>query len=263
MKKGANFVDYSDISNQVTVLKPNVVSKLPSTNLTKRNSLIEQNQNINAQLTKLVESVNELNTGKIYTFIVDYLNKTKKLIQLSITNEATKCHYASYNLLKSAVTTLIDCISEVEVRLNPSQKNKIVTQLNIIKEFINDLNINSQQINQTNLVEANSSPKNSDNNSSSEDYPKPSDPNALNDWILSDFNLLSNDFNNELTFICGNLFDLNFTYKMSRILNNKCFIVKLRHPMKKIDQSSTSDDLNASQEENDEFVVKVSHFLMY
>ena len=211
----------------------------------------------------------ELNSNKVNSFILEYLSKTKKLISLSITNQSSKCYYASYNLLKSAASTLIDCISEVEMRLTSSQKSKILKQTNLIKEIINDLNINAQQICETNLGKLSEKLDKNENfiksnnqtnviqNEVLEDYPKASETNTLNDWILSDFNLLSNDFNNELTFISGNMFDLNFTYRLSRILNNNCFLMKLRHPMKKIDQSLSESDCTGNVDSSEEFLIKV------
>ena len=256
----------------MATLKPNVVQNSNSESITrkksvekiKHNSLLEHIQSINAQISKLIEEDNELNSNKANLFILEHLIKTKKLVSLSISNQSSKCYYASYNLLKSAASSLIDCISEIEIRLTSSQKSKILKQINVIKEVISELNMNAQQICQTNLGGKSSDKldKNENfiqnNSGKDEEFPKASETNTLNDWILSDFNLLSNDFNNELTFISGNMFDLNFTYKISRILNSSCFVMKLRHPMKKIDQSISESDFISSAESNEEFLVKVS-----
>jgi hypothetical protein len=269
-------VDYLELNDQAVTLIPKVVhnsnseskTRKKSLEKTKHSSLLEHIQSINTQINNLIEWDSELNSNKVNSFIVDYLSKAKKLVTLSITNQTSKCYYASYNLLKSASSTLIDCIAEMETRLTHSQKSKLIKQINSIKEIINDLNINSQQIAQTNLGKSSEkSDKNenfgTDNNETNfaqsennDEYPKVSEGNTLNDWILSDFNLVSNDLNNELTFITGNMFDLNFTYKISRILNNSCFLMKLRHPMKKIDQSITESELKSSIE-SEEFLIKV------
>ncbi len=249
----------------MVTLKPNVVqnseskTRKKSAEKIKHSSLLEHIQSINAQISKLIEEDNELNSNKANLFILDHLSKTKKLVNLSISNQASKCYYASYNLLKSAASSLIDCISEIEIRLTSTQKSKILKQINLIKEVISELNMNAQQICQTNLGGKSSENFTQNNSGKDEEFPKASETNTLNDWILSDFNLLSNDFNNELTFISGNMFDLNFTYKISRILNSSCFVMKLRHPMKKIDQSISESDFMSSAESNEEFLVKVSN----
>lgn len=69
-----------------------------------------------------------------------------------------------------------------------------------------------------------------------------SNSNFINEWILSDFNLVSHDFNRELSFISGNLFDLNFNYKFVGLVNESCFLMKLRHPV-----NDSSDSLNEDQ----------------
>jgi hypothetical protein len=269
-------VDYLELNDQAVTLIPKVVhnsnleskSRKKSLEKTKPSSLLEHIQSINTQISNLIEWDSELNSNKVNSFIVEYLSKAKKLVTLSITNQTSKCYYASYNLLKSASSTLIDCIAEIETRLTHSQKSKLTKQINSIKEIINDLNINSQQIAQSNLGKSSEkSDFGTDNNETNfaqsgnnEEFPKVSETNTLNDWILSDFNLVSNDLNNELTFITGNMFDLNFTYKISRILNNSCFLMKLRHPMKKIDQSFTESELKSSIE-SEEFLIKVNEYL--
>ena len=75
----------------------------------------------------------------------------------------------------------------------------------------------------------------------------------LTDWELSDFNLKSSDFNEELNFLCGNLFDLNFNYMICRILNYKCFLLKYRHGT-----GNTANNL-----ENERFILKVRLVLFF
>lgn len=76
-----------------------------------------------------------------------------------------------------------------------------------------------------------------------------SEANFLNEWILSDFNLVSYDFNNELSFISGNLFDLSFNYKLVRLITDSCFLMRLRHqPAVTANESTNNTESNNSTE---------------
>jgi hypothetical protein len=215
-------------------------SNLKLSKTQKQSGLIDQNKRINAQINMLIKDLSE------FTFICEYLNKAKKLINLSIQNEASECHFASFNLLKSAQTTLFECVSECEfgARLDPIKKENIAEQLNAIKSLITDLNGFSSQPMQHVPPQTNTPPIKSGHDE---------------DWILSDFNLLSNDFNNELSFISGNLFDLNFTYKLSSVLNNNCLLMKLRHKK----QSITEPANYMVQMDEDKYLLKVNYFSVH
>ncbi len=73
---------------------------------------------------------------------------------------------------------------------------------------------------------------------------------SVSDWDMSDFNLMTYDFNNELKFMNGNLTDLNSMYKLVKILNCNCFLLQLRRA------AGTSN-----QTQNEKYVLKVSNQL--
>ena len=89
-------------------------------------------------------------------------------------------------------------------------------------------------------------------NSSRDDFQTKS-IDAATDWIISDFNLLSCDFNNDLKFISGNLFDLNFNYKLFRTLNYTCLLLEARNLL-------SSSQLS---QENKYFLLKVNYWLHF
>lgn len=170
-----------------------------------------------------------------YDFIIDNLNKTKKFISLGIQNENKDYHYATIQLLKSALDNLNDCINEIEK--NKYRTNYKLEKLNFLKETIVKIAQIINDISKTNnLSQNNKTPKSVD----SEIMNKPEQ--KENDWVISDFNLLSQDFNNELSILAGKLFDLSFNFKLIKVLNNNCFLMKTRHPTK-IGSNSTPDKI--------------------
>ena len=193
--KDAKFVDYADQSiNKNEILKP-ITTNSSTDSSNKPSKSIEKILN---QIKKLSENDAELISNKAYDFIIDYFNKTKKLINLSIKNENSGYHYAAANLLKSASSTLIDCLSEKEIRLNKEQKSKLEKQFNLIKDIIHNLNVYVDQISNaiesgnTNQIKETFSNANTNSpNENDDELPKVNETNALNDWVLSDFNLLS------------------------------------------------------------------------
>lgn len=176
------------------------------------------------------------------TYAVDNLNKTKKLLSLALKNVQSDYTYATVKLLKSAANNLSDCIIEIEMNLK--QANAVrVTLVDFLKSLYKKLSscvenyVNNHQTTASITIEvgdADSDPDGTLSTSSSVSKIGPpltasSSSSAFNDWILSDFNLVSNDFNNELKLISGNLFELSFHYKLAKVLNANCFLMKQRH----------------------------------
>lgn len=141
----------------------------------------------------------------------------------AITNETSGYHYAAVKILKSATNNVTDCLTEIEI--NKYQTNFSSEKLKFLKETQSKLNSLINEISRLNdltsetQVCANTSKSNNETSNS----------NYLNDWILSDFNLLSYDFNNELSILTGKLFDLSFNFKFVKTISNKCFLMKFRH----------------------------------
>lgn len=164
-------------------------------------------------------------------FVDAHLSKTVKLIELAIENENSDYHLTTLKFLKNSSNILSDCVSELE-RSNSSSAKLVFMR-----------SINSKLIDVTRIL----SDKNreiEENNTKSEQMDRSPSGRFLNDWVLSDFNLKSDDFSNELSFISGNLFDLNFNYKLCRVLNFNCFLLQNR--------------FDQSKQKNEKFILKVS-----
>ena len=159
-----------------------------------------------------------------------FLNKSWRYINSALANENEKNHFNSFSLLKSAAKTLENFMSDIDNhKLDKRRKTLIV-------DLIKKLNECSRQIEAASNImidlECDSTVDNVEtkNESASLSIAK-NETNVLNDWVLSEFNLLSNDFNSDLAFIAGNMFDLNFNFKICKTLNNhKCFVMKSRNP---------------------------------
>ena len=169
-------------------------------------------------LTQLIND-SELKLHKDYDEISLFLTKSLRYINSALANETDKNHFGSYKLLKSAANTLDNFISDIDNQKNLLGKKRRI----ILTDLVKRLNQCSVEIEKNNLkldklVEDDVPPKLHRNESS-----------LLNDWVLSEFNLLSNDFNSDLAFISGNLFDLNFSFKFVRFINYKCFLMTSRH----------------------------------
>lgn len=183
----------------------------------------EDNKNFTDTIKQFASDLNQLlnskdlKENKNYEEISLFLTKSLRYINSALANETDKNHFASYKLLKSAANTLDNFISDIDNHLL-DEKRKL-----LIKDLIKKLNKCSNEIESTSLrLEPDETLTNTVKLSRNEST-------ILNDWVLSEFNLLSNDFNSDLAFISGNLFDLNFNYKTSKVLNQKCFLMKFRN----------------------------------
>ena len=154
-----------------------------------------------------------------------FLNKSLRYINSAISNEKMEEHFASYKLLNSAAKNL-------ENFLNDEEHSSILesgTMLQLSK-IIEMLCMYSEKIEKSNCLDL--------DNETSLEIKKPNeesctlaktpDGNIANDWILSEFNLSSNDFKSELSLIAGSLFDLNFTYQLCKVLNSNCLLMRHR-----------------------------------
>ena len=207
-----------------------------------------------------------------YDYVIDNLVKTRKLLTLSATAQNTSTKSSSTNLsnnnasstslstatsaadkyLKSALSNLSDFMAEMDLNrassgdVSSERKNFLKSVYRRINSLM-DESLLARQKASTPLEVAGAG------NGKTAATPTASpEANFLNDWILSDFNLVSNDFNNELSFISGNLFDLSFNYKLVRLINDKCFLMKLRHA------TSDSNGNNSDTNTNEYFFLKVS-----
>jgi hypothetical protein len=181
--------------------------------------------------------------------------KAKKFVSLAVTNSCQEYHYASFKLLRSASKALTECIAQIEQLNNVSVAvvvdNKVTKSL---VDHVNRINHVAEQISRDYLLnpakEAGS--RRVETTTTTTTSPTPTDAataelNIVNGWILSEFNLVSNDFNNELALISGELFDLNYNYQLDKVLSKSCLLMKLRHP------SNDGDEMNRSLQ----FVLKV------
>lgn len=160
-----------------------------------------------------------------------FLNKTWRYINLAIDNENSKSHFASYKLLNSAAKCLENFLIDVEQSSSPPILNLKIR--NTLRQFIQSLNSNAEKISRLNNLEIDEETNVESvtpqvNPKEQGSLNKLVESNLLNDWILSDLNLNSEDLNSGLLFISGNLFDLNFSYKFLRVVNKNCFLMKQR-----------------------------------
>ena len=177
-------------------------------------------------LDKLIKNIENLHVQDDYENVNLFLNKSLRYINSALSNERSNEHFASYKLLKSAANNL-------ENFLNDEQSNILdfVTS-SFLRGLINNLKINSENIEKINFLDLENTIKikksllNSPQESTNKSFNEAS--NIANDWILSDFNLNSTDFNSQLSLISGNLFDLNFTYQICKVLNTNCLLMKER-----------------------------------
>lgn len=204
------------------------------------------------QLISEISSFIEKNTmsPNSYDYLIDNLVKTKKLLTLSAQN---KNNSVSFKYLKSALSNLSDFMSEMEANNTMTSKSKDAERNSFLKYIYKRINSLMDQ-----SLEIVISPKSLEGvltppsatavtplqpQSQPPPLGKTPETTFLNDWILSDFNLVSNDFNNELSFISGNLFDLSFNYKLVKLLNENCFLMRLRHQTTNNATDSINDEL--------------------
>jgi hypothetical protein len=160
------------------------------------------------------------------------LGSLNKFLNMAIVNLNSDYSFASNKFLKLTLDELYELDSILEQIPTESAKTGFDSGKleNTIKKSIIEL----KQVlpnDQTAFVKENkkkASTIKSNEQKETTDSTLSSTPNILNDWILSDFNLLSNDFNNELSLISGTLFELNFNYKLYKVLSPNCMLVKQR-----------------------------------
>ena len=240
MKKEGEFRDYSE-----TVSSNN--SKLFDYSQTKiliplKKSEEATSESITKSIVKLKDELNLLiisnelrQNPDDFDQIEMFLNKTSRYINLAIDNENSKSHFASYKLLNSAAKCLENFLVDIEQSASPPILNLSIR--NTLRHFIQRLNSNAEKISKLNNLEI-------EDDTTLENVTPQVDPkdqgslnklvesNLLNDWILSDFNLNSDDLNTGLSFISGHLFDLNFSYKFFRVIHKNCFLMKQRKGVK-------------------------------
>jgi len=212
-------------------LKPN-----NNNNNENKTTIIQSIQQIATDLNNLLNDPELIIINEQHNEINLFLNKSLRYINSALANENENNHFTSYKLLKSAANTLENFLNDIDN--NNSQKNILnKKQKLILANLIVKLNENSIHIESTSLLLLDLNNQNNDTSASASTpnvttnlLPR-SDSHVLNDWVLSEFNLLSNDFNSSLAFIAGNLFDLNFNYKLNKTLNisSKCFLMETRN----------------------------------
>jgi hypothetical protein len=186
--------------------------------------------------------------------------KAQKLLSLAIANSSQEYHYASFKLLRSASKALTECAADVSIEQQGTLDKATVKSL---VDLMNRINYNVEQISRLYLLDSNNDAgarRAETTNTSKAKKEKFADTttsdavelNILNGWILSEFNLVSNDFNNELALISGDLFDLNYNYELHKILSKSCLLMKLRHP-----SSKSNDETSHSNSQSNRFVLKV------
>ncbi|CAF0947715.1 unnamed protein product [Brachionus calyciflorus] len=204
------FSDYA-FKKTDSILKPQKLELKPLG----KSELIQQLKNLTSEI-KAHLNQNE----KIDDFTNDYLKKTTKLIDLVVQNENSDYHETTIKFLNNSSNILSDCIAELECSGRQSEKLEFLRltnkKLEAIIYGISKLKNDDKAKNEIEIKAEDKLEK------------SPSQATILNDWILSDFNLKSEDFNNELSLILGNIFDLSFNYKILKILNENCLLVKSR-----------------------------------
>lgn len=165
-----------------------------------------------------------------------FLNKSLRYINSAISNEDLEEHFASYKLLNSAAKNLENFLNDDEQSSGLDSGTKqfigeLIEKLRLYSEKIESLNC----LDLDNTLEVASNQKRQNEgesalpiSASAATTPVAMDSNIANDWILSDFNLSSNDFKSELNLITGSLFDLNFAYQLCKVLNPNCLLMKSR-----------------------------------
>ena len=139
-----------------------------------------------------------------------------KLIELAIENENSDYHLTTLKFLNNSSNILSDCVNELE------RSNYSGSRLVFLKS------INSKLMDVTGILSGKSRQTEEFDKPLNNNLEKLSSVKLLNDWVLNDFNLKSEDFCNELSFISGSLFDLSFNFKLCRILNFNCFLLQTR-----------------------------------
>jgi len=202
------------LDSDTKILLPNKLSLSDHSIL----STVETLQGLANDLDRLIKKLETLNnsSGRFDNAFL-FLGKSLRYINSAIQNETSNEHFASFKMLRIAANNL-------ENFLNDEEQSSILdmntdTRLRIL---VNQLKTNSESIEKINFPDSESPP-----------LPPPvafntQESNISSDWILSDFNLSSNDFSAQLSFIAGNLFDLNFSYQLCRVLNANCLLMKNR-----------------------------------
>ena len=211
----------------------------PNNNNENKTTIIQSIQQIATDLNNLLNDPDLIIINEQHNEINLFLNKSLRYINSALANENENNHFTSYKLLKSAANTLENFLNDIDN--NNSQKNILnKKQKLILANLIVKLNESSVHIESTSLLlldlnnqnndSATTTPTTTTTTTTTNILPR-SDSHVLNDWVLSEFNLLSNDFNSSLAFIAGNLFDLNFNYKLNKTLNisSKCFLMETRN----------------------------------
>lgn len=180
------------------------------------------------EFDELINRVNSVEYAE-HESISHFLKKSLRYLNSAIANEALKEHFASSQLLKSAANNLENFLNdaqEISKVLDIESKSflrNLICKLKKSAEEIQNLNLDLDGLNISKEPNVSNLSVNESNLVS-----RVSESNMLNDWILSDFNLNSNDFNSELTLISGTLIDLDFAYQLTRVLNSNCLLMKKR-----------------------------------
>ena len=214
--------DSVDLNNQ-HVLKP-----------TMNSSRVHTIQKLSNKLKSLI-SINEQHNE-----VSQFLNKSLRYLNSAISNEELDNHFAAYRCLKSAgnnlVNFLADCSEQSDCLLDAKTSG-------LLQTLVAELNACSDELEKLTLVESDAetagevaiAPLTNMNmknvfNSFTNSAAGTEAGAQLNDWVVSEFNLTSNDFNNELQLISGTLFDLDYNYQVCRRLQlADCLLMKQRH----------------------------------
>lgn len=214
---GGDLNEKAALADEDQVLVPTITYSAVPPDKSTSDKLNDLETNLNDLISKYTE----------HESISHFLKKSSRYLNSAIENEKLKEHFASSQLLKSAANNLekfLNDVEEISKALDRTSKlslRDLISKLKKNAEEIQNLNLdldglnivsdtNTLSVNEGNLVS------------------RVSESNMLNDWILSDFNLSSNDFNSELTFISGSIIDLDFSYQLRRTLNANCLLMKER-----------------------------------
>ena len=194
----------------------------PKKSLNNETSTIQMIQKIGNSLKQLISRTDSENINL-------FLNKSLRYINSAISNESLEEHFASSQLLKSASKNLENFLNDDEQSVSQLLDNDTKQ---VLRDLITNLKLNSENIEKLNFIDLDSSGTDHKSDTQEDSNENNSDAkasgNIANDWILSDFNLNTNDFKSELALITGSLLDLDFTYQLSKVINPNCLLMKDR-----------------------------------
>lgn len=178
----------------------------------------------------------------------DYIKKSLSYIQDAMFNEKQGYYYATFELYKLAVATMIKGIQKEAQQSRIKLIQEVTQQLLIKAEKIYQKHLNSNEAKQKTSELASSI----DNNTINSITTSKSSDNVTDRWTIIDFCQQTYEIETNLSNLHGSLVELNENFLFERVIDKNCFLIKRKqiesecdyyYVLKCLSKSSTSNNL--------------------